>query len=73
MEPETDQKIRKNRKLQKKAIGKDRTCHAQQGGDRPDAADHVGNFFCLHGRTLIQIAPLWQFFGMRSLPAILEF
>jgi len=61
VEPETDQKIRENRKLQKKAVSKDSPREAQKSGDRTDTADHVGDIFSFHKETLIQIAPPWQF------------
>ena len=58
MEPKTDQKIRENRKLQKKAVSKDGPREAQKSGDRTDTADHEGDIFRFHEETLIKLRRL---------------
>ena len=63
MEPETDQKIRENRKLQKKAVSKDGPREAQKSGDRTDTADHVGDIFRFHEETLIKLRRLGNSLG----------
>ena len=64
MEPETNQKVRENRKLQKQTVGKDSPREAQKAGDGSDTADHVGDIFRFHSGKLPRWGSVWQFFGI---------